>query len=97
MSAARFCVLLTSDHQLAERARDLCKRRKIAVLAVERIDQLVGVVASVVPTHLVVDVRDRGGLDPEQLLGGHRSKVEVVTIDSFARGVDAFVTLCLDR
>ena len=97
MSGARFCLLLTSDGQLAERARDLCKRRQVAVLAVERIEQLLGVVASVTPTHLIVDARDHGPLDPDQLLGGHRSKVQVITIDSFDHGLDAFVTLCTER
>ncbi|HVV85025.1 MAG TPA: LysR family transcriptional regulator [Kofleriaceae bacterium] len=90
-----FCVLWTADAQLAARARELGKEHQLPLAAVDSIELLAGIIASVVPTHLVVDTR-RGTLDAELVLGPHRRDVRIVMIDGTESGVAAIQRIARD-
>lgn len=83
---ALFCLLYTADRQLAERARELGKERQFPLVAVDTVDVLAGIIASVVPTHLVIDTR-HDAIDLAALLGDHRRAVRLYTVDNLDGGL----------
>ena len=86
-SGALFCLVLTADAALAARARELGKERQFPVVAVDSLELLGGIIASVVPTHLVLDLRHGEVVDVDGLLGASRGHVRVMTVDGLDAGV----------
>lgn len=74
------CVLLTSDELLVARARVACRQGKVPLIALDSVDAVRGVLASVIPSHIIVDARHADVLDPDALLGPLRPKVRVVHV-----------------
>jgi hypothetical protein len=90
VTRAPFFVLLTADTHLADGARAICKRRQVPMLAFDALEHVRGVIASVVPTHLVIDERHDEAPAADDVLGAHRSKVRVLSVDDLDSGLAVF-------
>ena len=93
VSAELRCVLLTTDGQLAARARELARERQVRLTVLDNVGLLLGVIASSPPTHILIDERVGEPLDLDAVLGPDRARVRLIAIDSFERGVAALMTI----